>query len=144
SLLVVAARNRRSRMVEQRGATGASCWVATAAERSAHAPLAGAARADVAVVGGGIVGVTTALMLARAGRDVRLIEADRVGRAVTGGSTAKITSQHGLIYDELETRHGRDAAARYARSNEAGRSWIANEVETLRIECDYESCAAYI
>lgn len=131
-------------MVEQRRATGASCWVATAAERSAHAPLAGAARADVAVVGGGIVGVTTALMLARAGRDVRLIEADRVGRAVTGGSTAKITSQHGLIYDELETRHGRDAAARYARSNEAGRSWIANEVETLRIECDYESCAAYI
>lgn len=131
-------------MAERQGATGASCWVATTAERDAYAPLAGAARADVVVVGGGIVGVTTALMLARAGRDVMLLEAARVGRAVTGGSTAKVTSQHGLIYDELATRHGPEAAARYAKSNEAGRTWIAAQVETLGIDCDYETCPAYV
>ena len=124
--------------------TGASCWVATTADPGGYARLAGDARAGVVVVGGGIVGISAALMLQRAGRDVTVVEAARVGRAVTGGSTAKVTSQHGLIYHELESRQGREAAERYAKSNEAGREWIARQVETLGIECDFESCPAYV
>src|SRR5690606_33488792 len=50
----------------------------------------------------------------------------------------------GLIYHELESRHGREAAERYARSNEAGREWIARQVETLAIDCAFESCPAYV
>lgn len=131
-------------MTEPERTTGPSCWVATTTEQAGYAPLAGDGRAQVVVIGAGIVGVSTALMLARAGRDVMLLDAARVGRAVTGGSTAKVTSQHGLIYHELESRHGREAAERYARSNEAGREWIARQVEMLGIDCDLESCPAYV
>jgi glycine/D-amino acid oxidase-like deaminating enzyme/nitrite reductase/ring-hydroxylating ferredoxin subunit len=131
-------------MTELERFTGDSCWVATTAGDRRYAPLPGEARAEVVVVGGGIVGVTTAALLQRAGRSVMLLESSRVGRGVTGGSTAKITSQHGLIYHELEQRYGREGAARYARSNEAARDWIAQQVETLAIDCDFERCPAYV
>src|SRR5690554_4582502 len=131
-------------MSETERTTGDSCWVATAPERPPAAPLDRDARCDVAVVGGGIVGMTTALLLQRAGRTVTLLDAARVGRGVTGGSTAKVTSQHGLIYHELEQRHGRDGAVLYARSNEAARGWIARQIDELRIDCDFERCPAYV
>jgi glycine/D-amino acid oxidase-like deaminating enzyme/nitrite reductase/ring-hydroxylating ferredoxin subunit len=131
-------------MTEREPTTGPSCWIETADEARRFEPLRGDARTDVVVVGGGIVGVSTALMLQRAGRNVTLLDAARIGRAVTGGSTAKVTSQHGLIYHELEARQGREAAVHYARSNEAGREWIAQQVETLGIDCGFESCPAYV
>lgn len=131
-------------MTDLERATGESCWVATTADRRPFGRLTADARAGVVVVGGGIVGVSTALMLQRSGRNVVLLEAARIARGVTGGSTAKVTSQHGLIYHELEERHGREAAVRYARSNEAGREWIAKQVETLGIDCDFEPCPAYV
>ena len=124
--------------------TGQSCWVATTAERAPYPPLANDGRAGVVVAGGGIVGVTAALMLQRAGRQVTLLEAGRIGRGITGGSTAKVTSQHVLIYRALEARHGRSAAALYARSNEAGRDWIARQVDTLAIDCEFETAQAYV
>ena len=125
-------------------ATNGSCWIATTPEKGHFRSLAGDDQADVAVVGGGIVGVSAALMLQRAGRSVVLLEAGRLGRSVTGGSTAKVTSQHGLIYHHLAERHGRDTAAAYGRSNEAGGEWIAEQVERLRIDCDFERCPAYV
>ena len=131
-------------MTETERTTGEPCWVATALERPLAPPLDGDARADVAVVGGGIVGVTVALMLQRAGRSVTLLEAARIGRGVTGGSTAKVTSQHGLIYHDLEQRYGRDGAARYARSNEAARAWIMRQVDELHIDCELERGPAYV
>ncbi|MFO7285860.1 MAG: FAD-dependent oxidoreductase [Gammaproteobacteria bacterium] len=131
-------------MTETERATGKSCWLASVPERPLAAPLEGDERAEVAVVGGGIVGVTTALMLQRAGRSVALLEASRVGHGVTGGSTAKITSQHGLVYHELEQRHGREAALRYARSNQAAREWIERQVDTLGIDCGFERRPAYV
>ena len=70
-------------MPERNRTTGASCWVVTAEDARRFEPLTGEARADVVVVGGGIVGVSAALMLQRAGRRVRLLEAGQIGRAVT-------------------------------------------------------------
>jgi glycine/D-amino acid oxidase-like deaminating enzyme/nitrite reductase/ring-hydroxylating ferredoxin subunit len=125
--------------------TTASCWVSTAAENDRYLPLSGDdLKADVAVVGAGIVGLTAALMLARAGRSVVLLEAERLGRQVTGGSTAKITSQHGLIYHDLVQHRGGEAAAAYARSNEAALAWIAEQVSERGIDCDFERRSAYV
>ena len=76
------------------------CWTATAPE-TAYPTLAGAHTADVAIVGAGIVGVTAAYLLSDAGLSVALLEARRIGRQVTGRSTAKITTQHSLIYRHL-------------------------------------------
>ncbi|MBN1240153.1 MAG: FAD-dependent oxidoreductase [Gammaproteobacteria bacterium] len=124
--------------------TTASCWVETGPPaEEGRAPLAGDASADTVVIGGGIVGLTAALMLQRAGNSVVLLEASRIGRQVTGGSTAKITSQHGLIYHHLTQRFGADAAAAYAQSNEAGLRWIAEQIRERNIDCDYEPRSAY-
>ena len=80
--------------------------------------------ADVAVIGGGIVGVTPRLLLQEAARVV-LIEANRIGHGVTGHTTAKVSSQHGLIYAQLASKHGAEAARAYGAANEAALEWIA-------------------
>ena len=66
-----------------------------------HIQAGGRAHADVVIVGAGIVGVTAAYLLSEAGLSVALLEARRIGRQVTGRSTAKITTQHSLIYRHL-------------------------------------------
>ena len=119
--------------------TGQSFWVATAADSAPdHPPLAGDLEGDVAIVGGGIVGLTAALLLQRAGRRVVVLEALKVGRQVTGRSTAKVTSQHGLIYQRLAKSFGEQSARAYGAANQAGLEQIAALVRELRIACDFE------
>lgn len=67
---------------------------------------------DVAIIGGGIVGITSAYLLTRSGLKAAVIEADRILHGTTGHTTAKITSQHGIIYANLK--------------NKSVRSWHAN------------------
>ena len=73
---------------------------------------------DVAVIGGGITGLTTAVMLQRSGATVALVEADRIGGGTTGNTTGKVTSQHGLVYADLVERHGEERARAYADANQ--------------------------
>ena len=95
------------------------------------------AAADVAVVGGGIIGVTTAFALARTGAKVILVEGGRLGQGVTGRTTAKVTSLHGLTYASLLRSHGIEKTRAYAAANEAGLAMIAANVDELAIECDF-------
>ena len=118
-----------------------SFWLEAGAPE--YSPLERDARADVAVLGGGIAGVTTALMLAEAGADVVLLEAARVGHGVTGHTTAKVTSQHGLIYDTLRSRFGVDTAHAYGAANQAALEWISRRVQDGGIDCDLRRRAAY-
>src|SRR5687768_7518387 len=99
----------------------ASCWVATATPTS-FPPLDASIHAETVVVGAGIVGLTAALKLCEAGRSVVVLEALRIGGQVTGRSTAKITTQHGLIYRHLIDCRGSAAAQQYADANRAGAS----------------------
>ncbi len=94
-----------------------SYWIDTAPQ-TRHPGLAGDLAVDVAIVGGGIVGLTTALLLKRAGRRVAVLEARGIGGQVTGRSTAKITAQHSLIYADLIRSFGEDGARLYAAANQ--------------------------
>ena len=64
-------------------------------------------------IGGGLCGVLCAWFLKQAGVDYVLVEGDAVGRGVTCNTTAKITSQHGLIYEKLLRTQGKEKALQY-------------------------------
>ena len=119
-----------------------SFWIETARAAS-FPPLDRDESFDVAVLGAGITGVTAALLLKREGSRVALVEADRVGRGVSGHPTAKVTSQHSLTYSKLESSFGKAGAAAYGEANEAGLDLIARLAEELGIDCDLRRKPAY-
>ena len=123
--------------------TGGSIWLETAPPAPEHPRLDRDITADVAVIGGGIVGVTTALLLHEAGVHVVLLEANRVGHGVTGHTTAKVSSQHGLMYAQLRSKHSADTARLYGRANEGALAWIGGRVERDGIDCDFRRRASY-
>ena len=120
-----------------------SCWTATA-PKTAYPKLAGSHAAEVVVVGAGIVGITAAYLLSEAGLSVALLEARRIGRQVTGRSTAKITTQHSLIYRHLIETFDLETAQRYADANRLGMNQIRQWVEQLGIACAFEAKDAYV
>ncbi|MFN2612726.1 MAG: FAD-dependent oxidoreductase [Solirubrobacterales bacterium] len=109
----------------------------SAPARIEHPPLAGDTTCEVLVVGAGIVGVTTALLLARDGREVTLLEAREIGAGATGYTTAKLSSLHGLTYQDLDSSLGDQAARAYAKANQLGIERVAAFVEELAIDCDF-------
>ena len=110
-------------------------WFDTTPPPAPRPDLDAHVRADVAVLGGGIVGITTALMLQETGARVVLLEADRLAGGVSGQTTAKVTSQHGLAYARLAGRWGADAARAYGTGNERALAWIAARVAGDAIAC---------
>lgn len=111
---------------------------------AARPPLTGDRRAEVVVVGGGIVGATTALYLADRGHEVVLLEAHRIAGGTSGRSTGKVTSQHGLRYRQLVTRHGREVAQTYATTNQAAIGTIEGLVERYGIDCGWEPVSTHL
>ena len=95
------------------------------------------ARTDVAIVGAGIAGLTTAVMLARSGVDVVVIDTRGIGRGATGHSTAKVSVVHEVAYSEIARLVGDNAARAYATGNNHGLEWIRQRVEDRSIECDW-------
>lgn len=120
-----------------------SYWLATAPE-SNYPALPGDIRVDVAIIGGGIVGITSAFFLKEAGVSVAVIEADRILKGTTGNTTAKITSQHNLIYDRLISEFGRGKAKQYAESNQEAIDRIEYIIRSWDIDCDFSRKPAYV
>ena len=89
---------------------------------------------DVCVVGGGMVGMTTAYVLKRSGKKVVLLEARDIGHGTTGYSTAKLTSNQNLLYHSLVKKHGHDTAQLYGTMQEA----CINEIEKIVNECQLQ------
>ncbi|HEX8291258.1 MAG TPA: FAD-dependent oxidoreductase [Pyrinomonadaceae bacterium] len=119
-----------------------SLWLATTPET--HYPsLSGDVSVDVAVLGGGITGVATAYLLKQSGMTVALLDAGRIVGSVTGNTTAKVTSQHGLVYDQLVSDFGEERARLYGEAQEAAKEKIASLVEGLGIDCDFRRASAY-
>lgn len=122
--------------------TNTSIWAATSPD-TAFPSLDRDIEADVAVVGGGITGLTAAYLLSQSGAKVVLLESDRIGSGVTGYTTAKITSLHALNYSKLERTVGVDKARMYGAANQAAIEEIESIVMKLSIDCEFERQSAY-
>lgn len=119
-----------------------SFWIDSTPETN-FSPLGKNISVDVAVIGGGIAGLTSAFLLKNEGRTIAIIEADRIIKDVTGHTTAKITSLHGYIYKHLIDTFGQEKARLYAEGNQKAIKQIASFVKDLNIDCDFERASAY-
>lgn len=99
--------------------------------------LSGNPSFDVAIIGGGIAGLSTAYFLRNSGLKVTVIEAREICHDVTGHTTAKVTSQHNLIYDYLISNFGRGKAKLYGQAQEQAIAKIAEIIEQHQIDCDF-------
>jgi len=119
-----------------------SLWVATS-PKTDYPQICEDLEADVVVVGGGITGLTTALLLQREGIRTALLEANRVAMGTSGFTTGKLTALQSLTYATLEKQFGSEGARVYAEANMAAIEQVARLVEAYGIECDFERRSAY-
>ncbi|MCX2729242.1 FAD-dependent oxidoreductase [Saccharopolyspora sp. NFXS83] len=112
-----------------------SLWWDTARLPARVPPVAAAGDFDVAVLGGGITGLTTALLLRRAGARVAVVEAGRVGSGATGSSTAKVTALQATMCSTIRSQRGPEAAAAYAAVCADAVERVAALAAEERIEC---------
>jgi len=100
------------------------------------------AKTDVLIIGGGIAGILCAYRLQQAGVDYMLVEAERICSGITKNTTAKITVQHGLIYDKLIRQAGTERARMYLEVNELA---LRDYVQLCReIDCSFEEKDSYV
>jgi glycine/D-amino acid oxidase-like deaminating enzyme len=121
-----------------------SLWIDTTAQTSYPTLTGEAGHFDVGVVGGGITGVMAAYRLLQSGRTVALIERDRIVEWTTGGTTAKLSSQHYLIYDYLTKRHGGEVAQAFADANQNGIDEVESLTGELSIDCEFSRRDAFV
>ena len=106
--------------------------------------LPGDAETEIAVVGGGMAGILIAAALQEAGHQVTVLEARRIAGGQTRCTTAKITSQHGMLYHDLTRRLGRRRAGLYGAAQQEAIRAYGDLIEKRRIECDWEVCDAWV
>lgn len=110
-----------------------------------HRPaLDGDRRAEVAVIGAGMAGLLIAYELQKQGKQVVVLEADRIGSGQTGRTTAKVTAQHGLIYDKLIRFYGEEFAKRYAKAQRQAINDFERIIRAERIDCHWERADSYL
>lgn len=99
---------------------------------------------DIAIIGGGMAGILIAYFLQSAGKKVMVLEREKVGGGQTKNTTAKITSQHGLFYDQCIQDFGFDKARLYAKANELAILHYEQIIQQHAIECDFTRCPSYL
>ena len=105
-------------------------------------PLKGDLKTGVLVVGGGITGILCGYFLQQAGVDYAIVEADTICGGITKNTTAKITSQHGLIYHKLVQEFGVETARMYLDINETALDKYRDLCK--HVDCDFEDKDSYV
>lgn len=101
-------------------------------------------KTDTIIIGAGMAGILIGYMLKQNGIDVILIDAAEMASGNTKNTTAKITSQHDLIYDKLISEFGEKKARQYAKANELAIKKYKEIIKERKIECEFEEKLAYV
>jgi glycine/D-amino acid oxidase-like deaminating enzyme len=122
-----------------------SLWLADRAEAPKAVPLllSGEPAAEVVVVGAGITGLITAVLLARSGKDVLVLEARSVGEGATGNTTAKISLLQGSKLSRIVAKHGPKLTRQYLDGNREGQAWVLRHCENHGIDVQREDAYTY-
>jgi glycine/D-amino acid oxidase-like deaminating enzyme len=120
-----------------------SIWSCTATVPE-FAPLARSLETEVCVIGAGIAGLTTAYLLARAGRPVVVLDDGPIGGGMTQMSTGHLTNMFDDRYFELEHLRGKDAARLAAESHTAAIDRVESIAAEERIDCDFSRLDGFL
>ena len=93
---------------------------------------------DVIIVGAGITGVTTALLLQQSGKNCLLVEAENAGFGTTGGTTAHLNTFYDTSYYQIINDFGEENAKLVAQGAKAAIGLIKNNIEANKIDCNFE------
>ncbi len=104
--------------------------------------LDGDIKTDVVIIGGGLSGILCAYMLKTEGVDCILVEADKICAGITNSTTAKVTVQHGLIYDKIIKKYGVEKAQLYYKSQEDALEAIRNMATDK--DTDFKTCNSFV
>lgn len=120
-----------------------SLWLDTHPVAERGVPLVGGARYDVVVVGAGLTGLATALLLARSGRRTCLVEARSVGAVTTGNTTGKVSLLQGTLLGEIRRRHGDEVLRAYVAANAEGQRWLLDVVTAHGVDHQRRPALSY-
>lgn len=121
-----------------------SYWIESTKNEGKFDPLEKDISCDVCIIGAGIFGLTTAYYLCKKGLNVVVLDKSDIGVKASGHTTAKITSQHGLIYKYLIHDFGIDIAKKYLTANEEAIKNIKHIIDEENIDCDYKVQSSFI
>lgn len=113
-----------------------SYWLASTAPTE-YPSLGEDISVDIAIIGAGMAGLLCAYLLHRENVSIAVLDAGRILCGTTGHTTAKITSQHGLIYDKMKRQLGTELAKQYADANEKAIKQIKEIIDRHHIDRDY-------
>lgn len=119
-----------------------SLWL-EGSERPEFAPVGIESQTDDLVVGAGLTGLTTALLLARAGRRVTVVEARSMGAVTTGNTTAKISMLQGTRYSNLRKHHSQKIAHAYLEANRQGMEWLLRYCDDRSVPVQHRDAVSY-
>jgi glycine/D-amino acid oxidase-like deaminating enzyme len=98
---------------------------------------------DVAVIGAGLTGLTTALLLGRAGRSVVVLEARRMGDGTTGRTTAKLSLLQGTRLSTIRSRHAQHVVDAYVEAQREGAAWLERFCEDHGVALQRRDAVTY-
>ena len=117
-----------------------SFWMKRNTKTTNYPTLQKETDAHIAIIGGGLTGITTAYYLAQAEEDAILLEADSLCFGASGRNTGKLTMQHGLLYANLIEHYDRILARQYYEANEEALNSIEAIIQEHHIACSFERC----
>lgn len=136
----------KTTIIAERDGNNESLWQAGLVDKSQNLPSTFDPEKihDALIVGGGITGLTTALLLQRQGKSCIIAEAHHIGFGTTGGTTAHINTFADTSYDEVEKAFGEEEAKLFAQAIKGAIRTIEDIIYTHRIDCDFEFKPGYV